>query len=71
MPTFDTPPADPLDYSDVNVALASATILGASYRGLEALDAGNIENETLTQRLINVRSCVQVFGPISAVYPRD
>jgi len=70
MPTFNTPPANPLAYASVNSALAGV-ISAASYRSLEALDAGNIENETLTQRLINVRSCVQVFGPISAVYPRD
>jgi hypothetical protein len=71
MPTFNTPPASPLVFSSVNNSLAGTTSPGSSYRGLEALDAGNVEDETLTQRLINMRSCVQVFGPISAVYPRD
>lgn len=69
MPTVNTVPAA-LATSDINYALAGTTT-GASYRVLDRLESSNLENATLTQRPINVRSCVKVFGPMAAVYPRD
>ena len=70
MPTFDTAPNDPMDYARVNEAFASA-LSGSSFRTLEELEATNVEDETITQRPVNMRSCVRVFGPMAAVYPRD
>ena len=69
MPTVNTVPAA-LETDDINYALAGTTT-GASYRVLDRLESSNLESATLTQRPINVRSCVKVFGPMAAVYPRD
>jgi hypothetical protein len=70
MPTFNTVPANPLDYANINNSFASA-ISGDSFRTLEELEATNVDNETITQRSINMKSSVKVFGPVAAIYTRD
>lgn len=70
MPTFDTAPADPLDYALVNDVF-DGVVPGQNWSSLNALEATNVEDGKLTQRAVNVRSCVQRFGPVAAVYTRD
>lgn len=70
MPTFDTAPADPLDYAAVNAAF-DGVVPGQDWSSLNTLEADNVEDGELTQRAVSVRSCVQRFGPVAAVYTRD
>jgi hypothetical protein len=69
MPTVNTAPTA-LTTTAINYALAGATT-GAAYRVLDRLESSNLDGDALTQRAVNVRSCVKVFGPMAAVYPRD
>ena len=53
MPTFDTAPADPLDYALVNAAF-DGVVPGQDWSSLNALEAANVEDGKLTQRAVNV-----------------
>jgi hypothetical protein len=65
MPAFNSVPGNPLDYADVN------TSLSVDYVKLNSLEASNVESGEISQRLVDMRSCVRVFGPVSATYTRD